>query len=348
MGNERFRVRNSNFLFVSYSHLDQKQVLDFLVQLEKRGISFWYDKELKIGERWNERVQKNIASPNCVGSILFASEHWSGSDACQLELEYIKDHHKHIYVVCLGPSLDKSSFNLLKRYFDFDEKVIYARNDETSIDRFLATCIKDDIDVVNNYEVHANALIAAGQAHTEDGLVYVRLGEYPQNKLETVFRNYVDEVFYDEFDRHRYLQIPKSNHAYEFEKIDWLMVDATKDELLLVMKQSLISCLGRYEEIQKEIDKFKKRAGLGGYDVSVLSYDQLVRYETILNIKEEKESQFVMESYKHSENSFFILRDGEAAMVDQHLRLMNQGFISPSQVYGSPILIIKVIIHNKE
>ena len=62
---------NDKYLFISYSHKESDDVYAVLEQLNKRGVNFWYDDGLDVGDVWNEKVEEIINNPDCVGALVF-------------------------------------------------------------------------------------------------------------------------------------------------------------------------------------------------------------------------------------------------------------------------------------
>lgn len=66
--------KNDKFLLISYAHLDSKDVYPILDSLYGNGVNYWYDKELKGGDEWNDIVRDKLLSVDCVGVIIFISQ----------------------------------------------------------------------------------------------------------------------------------------------------------------------------------------------------------------------------------------------------------------------------------
>ena len=79
---------DQNYVFVSYSHDDYKEVYYDLAHLYCKGVRFWYDKGLSAGEDWEREVQEHIQSPYCCGVIFYLSTNMflSGSILRKLSL----------------------------------------------------------------------------------------------------------------------------------------------------------------------------------------------------------------------------------------------------------------------
>lgn len=81
---------NQNYIFISYSHKDFKNVYSDLADMYESGVRFWYDSGLSAGKRWDEEVYEKITSPYCVGVIFYMSENLFLSASANREIEITK------------------------------------------------------------------------------------------------------------------------------------------------------------------------------------------------------------------------------------------------------------------
>lgn len=88
-----------NYYFVSYSHRDYKTVLPDILRLEALGVPLWYDREMHIGENWQEVAELYLSKFQCAGIIFYLSENAIASPACNREVEYALTHRKHFLSV---------------------------------------------------------------------------------------------------------------------------------------------------------------------------------------------------------------------------------------------------------
>ncbi len=69
------------FVFISYSHMDAKYILNDAVELKKRNINLWLDYDRLDGGRedndqtWISKVTEVLKSSNCLGVIFYLSEY---------------------------------------------------------------------------------------------------------------------------------------------------------------------------------------------------------------------------------------------------------------------------------
>lgn len=80
---------NQNFIFISYSHKDYKEVYADLADMYEAGVRFWYDKGLSAGKKWNTEVQEKLLNANCVGVIFFMSKNLFLSQSAIHEIELV-------------------------------------------------------------------------------------------------------------------------------------------------------------------------------------------------------------------------------------------------------------------
>ena len=80
--------KDQNYIFVSYSHKDYKQVYFDLAHLYCRGVRFWYDQGLSAGEDWEREVKEHIQDPRCSGVIFYISTNMFMSNSVFKEIEF--------------------------------------------------------------------------------------------------------------------------------------------------------------------------------------------------------------------------------------------------------------------
>ncbi len=98
-----------NYYFVSYSHKDYKVVLKDILRLEELGVNIWYDKEMHIGENWQEIAQLYISKFQCAGVIFYLTPNSVSSPACNREVEYVLTHDKKF--ISINTRIDGESFS---------------------------------------------------------------------------------------------------------------------------------------------------------------------------------------------------------------------------------------------
>lgn len=89
---------DQNFIFISYSHKDYKQVYSDIANLYYSGVSFWYDKGLHAGEVWKETALNRISDPCCCGVIFYISENSFSSKPIWNEIKSVLDNKPYFAV----------------------------------------------------------------------------------------------------------------------------------------------------------------------------------------------------------------------------------------------------------
>lgn len=79
-----------NYLFISYSHKDYKQVYSDIANLRFAGVRVWYDEGLSAGVDWREEVKKHLADPCCSGVIFYLSENLFTSQSILYEVQLVQ------------------------------------------------------------------------------------------------------------------------------------------------------------------------------------------------------------------------------------------------------------------
>ena len=83
-------TQSDEYYFVSYSHLDYKQVYSDILRLQAAGLNVWYDRGLPAGKNWEEMAEEALTKYACVGVIFYISENSLLSDAVQNEIAFVK------------------------------------------------------------------------------------------------------------------------------------------------------------------------------------------------------------------------------------------------------------------
>lgn len=81
---------NQNYIFISYSHQDYKQVYADLAVMYHAGVRFWYDRGLAAGKDWDAEAKRIIENPHCVGVIFFLSENLFLSGSVNKEIDLVR------------------------------------------------------------------------------------------------------------------------------------------------------------------------------------------------------------------------------------------------------------------
>lgn len=75
---------NRNFIFVSYSHQDERTVVPYLAALQREGYRIWYDAGIRTGANW--RILVGERQDDCTDFLLFSSKNAVASEEVQGEV----------------------------------------------------------------------------------------------------------------------------------------------------------------------------------------------------------------------------------------------------------------------
>lgn len=212
-----------NYIFISYSHRDYKQVFSDLAYFSYNSqtrVRFWYDEGLPVGEDWEKAAGGFMADPHCVGVVFYLSKNLLLSPSVFKEIQTVKSLKKPYCTVALDAgqySAAKIFDNTLGRelraiaarqdeleefFPDTHTSLIYGRDNAAS----RITKISDIFDVTE--EVFADFVCQ----DTNNGL---RLTEYRGNKAEVFVPSYIDgkpvvEMMTNSFERAVIIHIPQT------------------------------------------------------------------------------------------------------------------------------------------
>lgn len=82
-----------NYIFISYSHRDYKQVFSDLAYFSYNSqtrVRFWYDEGLPVGEDWEKAAGGFMADPHCVGVVFYLSKNLLLSPSVFKEIQTVK------------------------------------------------------------------------------------------------------------------------------------------------------------------------------------------------------------------------------------------------------------------
>ena len=83
---------SKRFIFVSYSHEDIDRVMPYVEAWRAQKINVWCDDvEVRLGDRWKNRVIQALYNPDCAAMVLFASKHIVHSTAVATEVQLAAD-----------------------------------------------------------------------------------------------------------------------------------------------------------------------------------------------------------------------------------------------------------------
>ena len=87
------------YLFVNYSHRDNKQVIPILNALNCAGYAICYDKGIAGGKKWRDWIADRVS--RCEGFLAFISPVSAASHHCEVEIDHAIDNNRYIVPIYL-------------------------------------------------------------------------------------------------------------------------------------------------------------------------------------------------------------------------------------------------------
>lgn len=93
-------------VFVTYSHWDSEylgddSLLGYLKGLEKDHVEFWTDREIRVGEPWDEVIKNNLREAQI--ALVLVSQSFLDSDYCQqVEIRDLLARKAHLFPIILS------------------------------------------------------------------------------------------------------------------------------------------------------------------------------------------------------------------------------------------------------
>jgi len=88
---------SDDYIFISYSHDDDRQVMPIIEELYKNDYRVWYDSGVEVGTEWPENIAEHIEKCKCFVAII--SDNAMQSDNCRQEIFYAKDLKKDKLII---------------------------------------------------------------------------------------------------------------------------------------------------------------------------------------------------------------------------------------------------------
>lgn len=95
-------AREGPYVFVSYSHRDEKLIHREIHRLQKNGIKVWYDQGIGAGDEWSETLAAAIA--DCSVFLFFVTPNSIESEHCRRELTFANERANMVSAIHLQPT----------------------------------------------------------------------------------------------------------------------------------------------------------------------------------------------------------------------------------------------------
>ena len=119
-------IVTDEYYFISYSHLDYKEVYSDLFDLERAGLAIWYDLGMPAGSNWKDTATKFLMPYQCKGVLFYLSRNALKSQAIVNEIEFAERAKKPIVAIFLGESPEDKLWDLIDELFENKEINQYA------------------------------------------------------------------------------------------------------------------------------------------------------------------------------------------------------------------------------
>lgn len=269
-------------MFISYAHKDAEIVYSDLFVLYNNCLNYWYDKKLSPGDEWDVAVEHVIRDPKCAGIILYFSPNLVKSAACEKEIRIYKEiisqgrrdfklipisidgisvnaTVREAYVSCERLTADELDTKLPPERVtnileNIKSTVMYLNRNE---DGFHLTKLLEFLKSYNENlfcsdDVALNKLSRLPLTSEENGITYIRLGTYPQERVEGeyAFSNDIRDTADGRI-------TVKNGHGYKHSALKWIILDNNNKEAIAI-SEFVIDKL-RKDEIAEYLSGFIER-----------------------------------------------------------------------------------------
>ena len=101
MDKEWFHIYDGDrpYLFISYSHADEKVVFPLLQGIQEAGFRIWMDRGIEVGTEWSNNIADRLS--RCEAVLFFVSKRSIQSENCLDEIACAKSHKKTAILIYL-------------------------------------------------------------------------------------------------------------------------------------------------------------------------------------------------------------------------------------------------------
>ncbi len=265
-------IIKSDFLLVSYKHENKEIVSETVEWLISSGVRLWYDKDLKAGDEWDERVERLIKHPNCTGAIFFNSRQSFLSSAVAKERALVLEKRKEFSslkkkFLVLPVNIGKpSTLQLLKQVFDtlpdneselslrfppetikvildlFKTNIVYCKVDDPNFKQSIYDTINEDMSgVIDKSKLEFEKISNLYSTKTNQGYSCIELGHWKNALINpNFFPNYISSKCNDgKFQYNGNLYIASSGKFYDLKPISWIYL-YEEDGIVTLLSESFL------------------------------------------------------------------------------------------------------------
>lgn len=119
-----------SYIFISYSHKDEQEVLRIIDALQKAGFRVWFDRGIEVGTEWPQYIAEHVLKSSCV--ICMMSKNAALSQNCRNEINFSLKYSKNFITVYL------EEFEMeLGLQLQLDSKQAIFKNRSQDFDQFM-------------------------------------------------------------------------------------------------------------------------------------------------------------------------------------------------------------------
>lgn len=363
MNNRKSYKRSSDkYLFISYSHKDTNVVYQILKQLYDRGINYWYDAQLNVGEKWNEQAEQALKDELCAGVLFFVSKSFFESEACNKEVDFVEHKIKEnpefkYFPVCVQDMgvykiLDKCNFevqhhSLIDHHLQnlFHKDVIYLKNNETIIDDIYNELLKQLNCVINNQETALIRLINKKKIKHINGEYIFNFGSFPQNILGNIKMSPTDGDIYD-FDDIRYRGLMKTYEFYRYTPLEFKIININDETIEAIPVNCLDITYGSKANIGEWLSTFKQLAftnseneiiqAIRNININDINYNKSLNQKSVII-----PTKYAMQKNKLASTSFWVECENEYRLFSNNYTKLNAPINANMDIAGVvPVIIL--------
>ena len=192
---------NEQYLFISYSHIDYKEVFKDLIFLNEAGINVWYDRSLTPSKNWELDAEQFMVNYHCIGVLFYLSKHSLASSSVYKEIKKAYQRKKPFIAIVISEK-DESILDIYnslpsdKKSLD-KEEVLKEIFNENIIYINIHQDISQKIEKMNNLfkqQPLYNFIVSKKRAHSNDP-DYVPLSEDYKKIVEDKYKFKVENDF---------------------------------------------------------------------------------------------------------------------------------------------------------
>ena len=192
---------NEQYLFISYSHIDYKEVFKDLIYLNKAGINVWYDRSLTPSKNWELDAEQFMVNYHCIGVLFYISKNSLASSSVYKEIKKVRQRNKPFIAIVISDHNESiiDIYNSLPsdKKSEEKEKVLKEIFNENIIYINIHQDISQKIDKMNNLfkqQPLYNFVVSKKRTHSNDP-EYVPLEEERRRIIESRYKFKIENDF---------------------------------------------------------------------------------------------------------------------------------------------------------